>query len=75
MTDNLSEIFAYREAYETTSLYDVIMAVCDVCDLDNDEIAALSDDLEFGPAARELVVVYLPLNEGSVMDGLMECEQ
>jgi hypothetical protein len=65
MKDRVEKIIAYQTQYWGSSLYEAIMAVADVCDLDNEELDALEMDLAFGPAAREMVFVpCFPLPEG-----------
>jgi hypothetical protein len=61
MRDRVKTVKEYQGAFHNASWYDCIMAVADVCDLDNDELAALDADVSFGPSAREFT-----LTEGKV---------
>jgi hypothetical protein len=57
MKNRLNDIIAYQTAYYGATLYDCIMAVADVCDMDNDELNELEADLSFGPRAREFTLI------------------
>ena len=57
MRDRVKTINEYQEAFHNASLSDCIMAVADVCDLDNDELDALDADFSFGPSAREFTLI------------------
>ena len=60
MTQKIDDILCYYSAYGS-SLFDAIMAVADVSDLDNDELGELEAALDFGAAARK----FVPLIEGN----------
>ena len=64
MCGRIDDIIAFHTKYYGSTLYEAIMAVADVTDLDNAELDELEQDFCFGP--RERVTINFTLDEGNV---------
>jgi len=60
MKTRTEEIIAYQRSYWGCTMYDAIMAVADVSDLDNDELDELEDELCNGVAYSQAVSQTYP---------------